>query len=110
VDSVVLNVEGYLLRHFSGGARISKDNSGNNGVVDHMGEIFQGNTENKHRGLIVCDGSAIPAAVGVNPFATITAFAERSVELVARDHGISVDLETKNGNYESGNPISFAFY
>lgn len=88
-----------MLRYSSGGARISKDNTGHNGVVDHRGEVFKGNTDMKHRGLIVCDASAIPAAVGVNPFATITAFAERSVELAAQDHGISIDLETKNGQF-----------
>lgn len=97
--------EDIFLKYQSGGARISKDNTGNNGVVDHVGELFRGNTAVKHRGLVVCDGSVIPAAVGVNPFATITAFAERSVELVARDHDISIDYDTKNGKatYEQEN-------
>lgn len=92
-----MNFEDIFLKQRSGGARISKDNTGNNGVVDHMGEVFQGNTAMKHRGLVVCDGSVIPAAVGVNPFATITAFAERSMELVARDQDINIDYDTKNG-------------
>lgn len=62
-----------------------------------MGEVFKGNGEVVHEGLVVCDGALVPAALGVNPFATITALAERSVELVARKQGINIDFETKNG-------------
>lgn len=35
--------------------------------------------------------------MGVNPFATIAALAERSVELAAQKYGIEIDYETKNG-------------
>ncbi|POR32224.1 Glucose-methanol-choline oxidoreductase [Tolypocladium paradoxum] len=83
--------------HPIGGARMSADGTGNKGVTNHVGEIFNGNGTETHQGLLVCDGSVIPAAVGVNPFATITALAERSVELVAQKHGIAIDYDTKNG-------------
>lgn len=62
-----------------------------------MGEVFTGNGEETHSGLVACDGSMIPAALGVNPFATITALAERSVELVAQKHGVTIDCTTPNG-------------
>jgi hypothetical protein len=77
---------------------MSSDGTGGGGVTNHMGEIFKDNSSSDaYDGLIVCDGSVVPAAVGVNPFATITALAERSVDLVAQKHGIQVDYETKNG-------------
>ncbi|KAK9243097.1 hypothetical protein V1506DRAFT_523971 [Lipomyces tetrasporus] len=40
-----------------------------------------------HTGLYVVDGAVIPTAIRVNPFLTITAIAERTVELAARDRG-----------------------
>lgn len=56
-----------------------------------------GQGPNVHKGLVVCDGTIVPAALGVNPFATITALAERSVEMVAHQHGISINFATRNG-------------
>lgn len=41
----------------------------------------------------------VPAAVGVNPFATITALAERSVEMMAKKHGIKINYQKKNGKF-----------
>jgi len=76
---------------------VSIDGTGFNGGTNHMGEVFGGNGEMVHEGLVVCDGALVPAALGVNPFATITALAERSVELVAKKQGINIDYETKNG-------------
>ena len=64
-----------------------------------MGEVFQGDGSAVHEGLIVCDGALVPAALGVNPFATITALAERSVELAAKKRGIEIDFDTKNGKF-----------
>jgi cholesterol oxidase len=60
--------------HILGGAVIASDSS--RGVVDAHQRVF--NYEN----LLVCDGSAIPANVGVNPSLTITALAEHAMSHV----------------------------
>ncbi|KZL72550.1 glucose-methanol-choline oxidoreductase [Colletotrichum incanum] len=84
--------------HAIGGARISSTNTGATGGVNHKGQLFVGESSEVHKGLVVCDGTVVPAALGVNPFATITALAERSVEKVAEDFGIKIDLKKKNGS------------
>lgn len=56
------------------------------GVVAHDGRVFdpaQGPAA-VHDGLYVCDGAAVPSAIGVSPLLTITALAERAMMLAAR--------------------------
>lgn len=65
--------------HALGGARSGADAT--TAVVDEAGEVHG------HPGLFVIDGSVIPAAIGVNPSATILATAERSIETVIRRSG-----------------------
>ncbi|MGI5215441.1 GMC oxidoreductase [Plantactinospora sp. CA-290183] len=65
--------------HALGGVRPSRDTT--TGVVDEAGEVHG------YPGLIVMDGSVLPAATGVNPSATILAAAERSIETVIRRSG-----------------------
>lgn len=55
--------------HILGGAKIAQDKG--RGVVDLQHEVFGA------PGLYVCDGSVVPANLGVNPSLTITAMAER---------------------------------
>ena len=57
--------------HILGGAVIGADAS--TGVVDARQRVFG------YDNLLVCDGSAIPANVGVNPSLTITALAEHAM-------------------------------
>jgi cholesterol oxidase len=60
--------------HILGGAVIASDPSG--GVVDADQRVFG------YENLLVCDGSVIPANVGVNPSLTITALAEHAMSHV----------------------------
>jgi cholesterol oxidase len=60
--------------HILGGAVIAPDPE--HGVIDGRARVFG------YENLLVCDGSAIPANVGVNPSLTITALAERAMSFV----------------------------
>jgi cholesterol oxidase len=60
--------------HILGGAVIAPDSD--QGVVDARQRVFG------YENLLVCDGSAIPANVGVNPSLTITALAEHAMSHV----------------------------
>jgi cholesterol oxidase len=60
--------------HILGGAVIAPD--AERGVVDARQRVFG------YENLLVCDGSAIPANVGVNPSLTITALAEHAMSHV----------------------------
>ncbi len=60
--------------HILGGAVIAPDPE--RGVIDARQRVFG------YENLLVCDGSVIPANVGVNPSLTITALAERAMSFV----------------------------
>lgn len=81
--------------YFSG-ACMARDNTGRTGVTNHVGQVFTGRGSETHEGLIVTDGAVIPTALGANPFATIAALAERSVEAYATSQGLTISQE-KNG-------------
>ncbi|EHN12684.1 putative cholesterol oxidase CHOD (cholesterol-O2 oxidoreductase) [Patulibacter medicamentivorans] len=68
--------------HFIGGATIGADPS--SGVVDRDQRVFG------YENLLVCDGSAIPANVGVNPSLTITALSEHAMSAVPAKDGREV--------------------
>ncbi|HST56859.1 MAG TPA: GMC family oxidoreductase [Solirubrobacteraceae bacterium] len=61
--------------HILGGAVIAPD--AEHGVIDARQRVFG------YENLLVCDGAAIPANVGVNPSLTITALAEHAMSHVA---------------------------
>ncbi|MBI3681928.1 MAG: GMC family oxidoreductase [Acidobacteria bacterium] len=51
------------------------------GAVNHLGQAFD-QTGGLHDGLYVTDASIVPAAIGVNPFLTISALSERVAESI----------------------------
>jgi cholesterol oxidase len=63
--------------HILGGAVIG--DSPQTGVIDARHHVFG------YENLLVCDGAAVPANVGVNPSLTITAMAERAMSLIPSD-------------------------
>jgi cholesterol oxidase len=60
--------------HILGGAVIGRDRE--HGVIDSGGRVFG------YERLLVCDGSAVPANLGVNPSLTIAALAEHAMSKV----------------------------
>jgi cholesterol oxidase len=72
--------------HILGGAVIGAGPE--NGVVDQRQRVFG------YENLLVCDGAAVPANVGVNPSLTITALAE---------HAMS-EIPPKGGDAEPRHP------
>lgn len=73
--------------HPLGGCRMGL--TAQDGVVDDRGRVFDGTpgvpAGQIHPGLYVMDGAIVPTALGNNPLLTITALAERAVELIVRD-------------------------
>jgi len=66
--------------------------SAEQGVVNHKGQVFSGTTGSTvHEGLYVTDGSVMPRPLGVNPLLTISAVSERCCEIMAEDHGWTID-------------------
>ncbi|KAK4669784.1 uncharacterized protein QC763_206010 [Podospora pseudopauciseta] len=82
--------------HPIGGACMARDNTGRTGVTNHVGQLFSGNGAEVHEGFVVTDASVIPTALGANPFATIAALAERSVEAYCESKELKIS-EEKNG-------------
>ncbi|KAK1760449.1 cholesterol oxidase [Echria macrotheca] len=79
--------------HPVGGACMASDGTGKTGVTNHVGAVFMGEGKETHDGLIVTDAAVIPTALGANPFATISALAERSVEAYAKSKNLSISTE-----------------
>ena len=74
VNEVLLNIP--TTAHVLGGCPIgaTKDQ----GVVDSQHRVFG------YRGMWICDGSVIPANLGVNPSLTITAMSERAMSFIPK--------------------------
>jgi cholesterol oxidase len=81
-------------------------NSAEHGVVDHMGRVFSGASGRApHEGLLVLDGSIIPGALGINPLLTITALAERAIELYIEDRIEHRDWQRRKNPNERALPV-----
>ncbi|HVF77984.1 MAG TPA: GMC family oxidoreductase [Solirubrobacteraceae bacterium] len=70
--------------HVLGGVVIAR--SPEEGVVDARHRVFG------YENLLVCDGSVVPANVGVNPSLTITALAERAMSFVPAADSAPADV------------------
>lgn len=70
-----LNLRRLITAHPLGGCPMGDDFT--QGAVDQYGRVFSGDGS-IHEGLFVVDGAILPSALGVNPFLTISAVAERA--------------------------------
>ena len=88
-----------LTVHPLGGAGMGPDRT--SGVVNHKGQVFDAGagkgSDAVHDGLYVTDAAVMPRSLGVHPLLTITAMAERTMLLFARDRGLACDIEPRRG-------------
>lgn len=86
-DSLQFLIEGKngpgLTVHPLGGCAMA--DSGAQGVVNHIGQVFSGSGEEVYSSLAVLDGSIMASAIGTNPALTISGLALRAVEHLAQD-------------------------
>ncbi|MGH7653648.1 MAG: alpha/beta fold hydrolase [Gemmatimonadaceae bacterium] len=69
-------------------------NTAEDGVLDHQGRVFSGTSgADVYGGLYVSDGAVMPRSLGINPFFTISALAERTAAIIAEEHGIKVSYD-----------------
>jgi len=97
----VFNANPFAMKAFGGNRIIAHPLGGcamgetaEQGVVAPDGRVFdpaKGPT-GVHDGLYVCDGAAVPSAVGVSPLLTITALAERAMMLLAKQLQRKLDV------------------
>ncbi|KAI8601302.1 cholesterol oxidase [Dissophora ornata] len=106
--------------HPIGGCSIGR--TGADGVINHKGQVFTGQGDEVYEGLYVMDGAVMPISLGVNPFLTISALAERACTLLARDRGwtikydptlVPIDFKTPQFpipyNEQEANPEAYAW-
>lgn len=86
------DTKGIVTVHPLGGCSMGE--SGANGVVNHAGQVFVGDSEELHQGLYVLDGSVMPRSLGVNPCLTISMIAERCVRLMGEQLAWNIDYES----------------
>lgn len=82
-----------IIAHPLGGCAMGE--TAETGVVAPDGRVFDPSKgpHGVHEGLYVCDGAAIPSAVGVSPLLTITGLAERAMMLAAEQLHRKLDLD-----------------
>ena len=81
--------------------------SADKGVVDHKGQVFDGeNGSTLHEGLYILDGAIIPRPVGTNPLLTISALAERSCKLIAEEKGLNLSYGYQTAPNSVGEQVS----
>jgi cholesterol oxidase len=73
VNEVILNIP--TTAHVLGGSIIGE--SPETGVIDLQNRVFG------YENMLVCDGSMVPANLGVNPSLTITALTERAMSFIS---------------------------
>ncbi|MCG9768349.1 GMC family oxidoreductase N-terminal domain-containing protein [Pseudoalteromonas piscicida] len=90
--------------HPLGGCRLAE--TGSEGVVNHKGQVFTGESDACYDSLYVSDGAIIPTSLAVNPLLTISALTERCCALIAKDRDWQIDYQLPSSRSRSAEPTT----